>query len=189
MQPLPGGPGEEEDPGSSEEIIDDEVVESRQDPLTKKAKELADASRRMISVYPDSQASQFAAEVAARPLDGRCLVLVEAPTSSVAHMHELLKKVVLMGPLDYDLWVPLGARWGAIEPVTHAIAKHLGRTNIFVWTASGGTQTTRQRTTMGLFCPSRATQRRHPLIWGLGACMLGSRVHPGRVVVCAHNLI
>ena len=172
---LPGGPGEE-DPGSSEEILDEEFVDSRQSPLTKKAKELADASRRIISVYSESLASQFEAEVATRPLDGRCLVLVEAPTSAVAHMHDLLKKVAQHAPPDYDLWVPLGARWGMIDPVTNAIRKHLGRTQIFVWTASGGSQTERVRSTMGLWSPgpSRATQRCHPTHHGLGgpACVL-----------------
>ena len=83
-------------------------------------------------MYPEDLASQFEAEAAVRPVDCRCLVLVEAPTSSLFHMHDLLKKVKHYGPSDYDLWVPLGGRWGMIDPVSNAIGKHLGRTNIFV---------------------------------------------------------
>ena len=148
-----------DDAGSFDEYIDEEYIESTRTPFTKKAKELADASRRRISVYPEAQASQFEAEAAVRPVDCRCLVLVEAPTSSLFHMHDLLKKVARYGPSDYDLWVPLGGRWGMIDKVTGAIAKHLGRTNVFVWTASGGTQTARLHTTVGLWSPSRTSPR------------------------------
>ena len=160
VQSLPGGPGEE-DPGSGDEIMDDGFIDPRQNPVAKKTKELADASRRMISVYPESSISEFVAEVSTRPLDGRCIVLVEAPTSSVAVFHDLLQKVKEHGPSDYDLWVPLGSRWEMIEPVRTAIVKHLGRnrTQIFIYTASGGTQTARHGNTMGLFNPSRAAQR------------------------------
>ena len=155
-------------PPDEEDDIMPHLIESEEepeDPLLVKAKELVAQESTFVSVH--QCADKWSEEIAACVMKhNRAVVVLEAPTSKPAILHQMLKLKCF--PEQFSLWVPVGGRLDLLHAMEKCCSATWPKRCVYTICLGQAAQNQRRRSTWGIWMP--LDSQKAPAWLDLGGC-------------------
>lgn len=141
-------PGDDDDDNMLINLIESE--EEPEDPLLVKAKELTAQELAFVSVH--RSADKWMEEISACVLKhNRAVVVLEAPTSKPAVLHQLLKLKCF--PEQFSLWIPVGERLDLLHSMQRAVSSAWPKRFVYTICLGQASQSQKRKTKWGVWMP------------------------------------
>ena len=127
-----------------------ESEEEEEDPVLVKARELM--AQELTSVSVHQCADKWSEEIGACVLKhNRAVVVLEAPTSKPAVLHQMLKLKCF--PEQFSLWIPVGARLDLLHAMEKAVSTNWPKRCVYTICLGQAAQNQRRRSSWGIWMP------------------------------------
>ena len=127
-----------------------ESEEEEEDPVLVKARELM--AQELTSVSVHQSADKWSEEISACVMKhNRAVVVLEAPTSKPAVLHQMLKLKCF--PEQFSLWIPVGARLDLLHAMEKAVSTIWPKRCVYTICLGQASQNQRRRSTWGIWMP------------------------------------
>ena len=127
-----------------------ESEEEEEDPVLVKARELLAQELTSVSVHQNTD--KWLEEINACVLKhNRAVVVLEAPTSKPAVLHQMLKLKCF--PEQFSLWIPVGARLDLLHAMEKAVSTNWPKRCVYTICLGQASQNQRRRSTWGIWMP------------------------------------